>query len=140
MANEQNLKPFTGADDPRRMNGRPKGVKNLATIIRELENEEFDWSKIPVKDRDKAKAIGAPWRAKVYTAIAKAYAGDVKAMEWLRKSGYGNSLDLTSGGEPIKQAQSTAEIMATVRAILHSDEEDNEYNKEENQSDTSASK
>jgi len=29
-----NLKPFTGADDPRRCNGRPKGVLNRTTRIR----------------------------------------------------------------------------------------------------------
>jgi hypothetical protein len=101
MANEQNLKPFTGADDPRRMNGRPKGTKNLATIIRELENEDFDWSLVPIKDKDKAKQIGAPFKAIAFTALAKAYSGDMKAAEWLRKSGYGEKLDITSNGETI---------------------------------------
>lgn len=33
MANEQNLKPFTGTDDPRRQNGRPKGIPNRKTIL-----------------------------------------------------------------------------------------------------------
>ena len=102
MANNENLVPFTGADDPRRMNGRPKGSKNLATIVRELENEEFDWSLVPIKgDKETVKKIGAPWKAIVFTALSKACDGDVKAMEWLRKSGYGDKLDITSKGREI---------------------------------------
>lgn len=85
-------------------NGKPKGTKNLATIIEELEHEDFgDWDKIPIKERAKAMEIGSPWRAIVYTAIAKAYSGDMKAAEWLRKSGYGDKLDVTSGGKRISQ-------------------------------------
>lgn len=85
-------------------NGRQKGTKNLATIIEELEREDFgDWDKIPIKDRANAMKIGSPWRAIVYTAIAKAYSGDMKAAEWLRKSGYGDKLDLTSKGDKIIQ-------------------------------------
>ena len=83
--------------------GRPVGTKNLATIIQELESEEFDWSKVPIKQKEAAQAIGSPWRAIVYTAIAKAYSGDMRAAEWLRKSGYGDKLDVTSGGKLISQ-------------------------------------
>ena len=36
MANEQNLKPFTGADDPRRANGPPKGVPHSKTRLKRL--------------------------------------------------------------------------------------------------------
>ena len=103
MANEENLKPFVEGDDPRRnMKGRPAGGKNLATIIRELEAEDFDWSKVPIKQKDAVKSMGSPWRAIVITAVAKAVSGDVKAMEWLRKSGYGDKLDVTSNGKEIQ--------------------------------------
>jgi len=103
MANEENLKPFVEGDDPRRnTNGRPKGGKNLATIVRELEAEDFDWSKVPIKQKDAVKSMGSPWRAIVFTAVAKAVSGDVKAMEWLRKSGYGDKLDVTSNGKEIQ--------------------------------------
>lgn len=113
-----NLKPFTGADDPRRSNGRPKGSKNLATIVKELENENFDWKYVPIKAKEAAKEIGSPWRAIVYTAVASAMSGNVKAMEWLRKSGYGDKLDLTSGDEPLKTAATTEDIVAAVREII----------------------
>lgn len=86
---------FSSENQPEK-NGRPKGSKNLATIVRELENENFDWSLVPIKQKDIAQKIGSPWKAIVFTAIAKAYSGDTKAMEWLRKSGYGDKLDLTT--------------------------------------------
>ena len=111
MANEQNLKPFTGADDPRRHNGRPKGRKNLATIVRELENEDFDWDKLAIiadneklkKAIDKLKQYGSPWRAITIRALIDSLGGDKKAMEYLRKSGYGDKLDVTTKGDKIIQ-------------------------------------
>ena len=83
--------------------GKKPGTKSLATIIEELESEDFDWSKVPIRDKKTAQEMGAPWRAIVYVALAKAYSGDVKAMEWLRKSGYGDKLDVTTGGRRITQ-------------------------------------
>lgn len=82
--------------------GKPKGSKNLKTIIRELEDEDFNWNLVPIKQKDAAKKIGAPWRAIMFTALAKAYSGDVRAMEWLRKSGYGDKMDITTDGKPLK--------------------------------------
>src|SRR5690554_3544401 len=87
MANEQNLKPFIGVDDPRRQNGRPRGAKNLATIVRELENEDFDWSQPYIKQKNLS---GAPWRAIVAVALSQALDGNILASEWLRKAAYGN--------------------------------------------------
>lgn len=81
--------------------GRTKGSKNLSTILRELEDEDFDWDKVPIKSKELAKQIGAPWKAIMFTALAKAYSGDVRAMEWLRKGAYGDKMDITSDGEQI---------------------------------------
>lgn len=83
--------------------GKPKGAKSLATIVSELESDDFDWKLVPIRDKDRAKKMGAPWRAIVYVAIAKAFSGDMKAAEWLRKSGYGDKLDVTSMGKRIQQ-------------------------------------
>ncbi|MBA3723948.1 MAG: hypothetical protein H0W89_03565 [Candidatus Levybacteria bacterium] len=94
MANIQNLKPFSGADDPRRHNGRPKGAKNLKTIIRELENENFNWDLVPIKNKAAAKAIGSPLKVIVYVAIAKAISGDISAMYWLSRTGYGRKTEI----------------------------------------------
>ena len=100
--NNSNLKPFTGANDPRRSNGRPKGRKNLSTIIREFEDENYDWSKIPKKGKKLSeyfKEVGAPWRAIVIAAMLQALKGDNNAREWLRKSAYGNNVDVTTERE-----------------------------------------
>lgn len=111
MANEQNLKPFQNGNDPRRnLDGRPKGRKNLATIVRELEEEEFDWDKLPLFTDEIAASVsalkkyGSPWRALVMRAFLDAMAGDTRAMEYLRKSGYGDKLDVTSDGKVIQHA------------------------------------
>lgn len=102
MANEDNLKPFKKGHDPRRENnGRPKGSKSLSTYVRELENDDFDWSKLPVKPKNAEAFTGAPFKAIVAVQVAKALDGDTRAAEWLRKSGYGDRLDITSGEEPI---------------------------------------
>lgn len=95
MANEQNLTPVKPGQvlNP---NGRPKGSKNLSTIIRELENEEFDWSKVPEKQSEAIMALGSPWKAITYVAMQNAIKGNVQAAEWLRKSGYGDKMDLSS--------------------------------------------
>lgn len=94
-------------------NGRPKGVKSLSSIIRELESEEFDWNLFPKSNKalkdfiEAAYPIGSPFRAIVYRAVLDAVGGKgvekIAAREWLRKAGYGDKLDLTSKGERIKQ-------------------------------------
>lgn len=94
-------------------NGRPKGTKSLATIIRELEDEEFNWDLFPKHSRELkefialAGPVGSPFRAIVYRALLDSVGGKgiekVAAREWLRKAGYGDKLDLTSKGQRIKQ-------------------------------------
>lgn len=92
-----NLKPFTRGNDSRRnTKGRPKGSKNLATLIRELEDPDFNWTLIPIKPQHALYTTGTPWRAIVYVALAKSLSGDVRAMEWLRRAGYGNKVTFHS--------------------------------------------
>ena len=81
--------------------GKPKGTKNLATLVRELESEDFDWTHVPIKNKEAVAAMGSPWKAILTVALGQAISGDKHAREWLRKSGYGDKLDLTTGGEPM---------------------------------------
>lgn len=103
MANPENLIPFSGADDPRRMNGKPKGTRHLSTIIREI-MEDIDWSKTTLKNKEQLQAQYGKrgWDAMVYVAYTKAMTGDSQAMKFLAENGFGKNIDITTGGEPIK--------------------------------------
>lgn len=101
MANPQNLKPFTGADDPRRVNGAPKGTKHISTWIQEMMNDnEFETQVLDSKTGWKDYK-GAPLKAIIQVAAKQALAGDDKAREWLAKHGWKAQLDITSAGEQI---------------------------------------
>lgn len=86
-----NLQPAQPGE-VRNPHGRPKGSKNLSSIIREMENEEFDWTHVPLKQKDAVTKIGSPWRVITYRALAMAANGDIKAMKWLKDAGYGSKL------------------------------------------------
>lgn len=90
MPNPQNLIPFTGADDPRRMNGKPKGTKHLSTHIQEMLND--DSFELKLKDGTLLKE--RPIAAIIKTAVAKSISGDNKWAEWLAKHGYGERIKL----------------------------------------------
>lgn len=90
MANEQNLIPFTGADDPRRVNGAPKGTKHLSTHIQEMLNDEA----FEIKLKDGTLLKERPIKAIIKTAVAKSISGDNRWAEWLAKHGYGEKLHI----------------------------------------------
>lgn len=90
MANEQNLKPFTGADDPRRMNGKPKGTIHLSTHIQNmLDDEDFTAEMIDAQGK-RLEFKGHPVKAIIKTAILKAQSGDKQWADWLAQNGYGS--------------------------------------------------
>lgn len=90
MANEQNLKPFTGVDDPRRMNGKPKGTIHLSTHIQNALNDpDFKAHFIDSKGK-KIEFKGLPIKAIIQTAVIKARAGDKQWADWLAQNGYGS--------------------------------------------------
>lgn len=102
-----NLKPFKKGDDPRRnKNGRPKGSKNWSMVVRDLLEDEEILDKIsknkpsyyehlPIKNA--AHAI-------VIAMMIEALKGEKQAAEWLRKTGWGDKIDVTSGEERISMA------------------------------------
>lgn len=83
--------------------GKPKGRKSLSTMVRDLLENEIDWSKIPLKNSDEFKAKFnddgiLAGEVLVRSALAEAMGkGGSAAREWLRKSGYGDKLQL--GGD-----------------------------------------
>lgn len=73
-------------------NGRPRGSRNLSSVIRDLmEDENFEQ-----KLKDGSTFKGMPAEAIARTMIAKALKGDVKAFDLLARFGYGTHVDVTS--------------------------------------------
>lgn len=71
--------------------GRPKGSKNKRTLVKKMiEDPYFDWSMLSQK---RAKELEAMYDtvgvAIAYKMIIEAMSGNVRAAEWLRKTGYG---------------------------------------------------
>ena len=84
--------------------GREKGSRNWASIVQDLLNdsdlaesllEEKPgwWDKLPNKNMHEAIGVAMG---------IKAMNGDVKAATWVRKTAYGDKLDLTTDGQPVK--------------------------------------
>lgn len=87
MKNYRNLKPFTGADDPRRQNGRKKGSKNLSTIVIDLLSEDINPNlpiNGPVSDYLTENEQSVTYaKAVALSMIIKAINGDVRAATWV---------------------------------------------------------
>lgn len=84
--------------------GRPKGSISLSTIVRDYMMNPPDWEKVPVKGSEefsKKYPKKAAAFALTEAAFAQAMEGDSSAREWLRKSGWGDKIDITSGDKPI---------------------------------------
>ena len=87
MANINNLKPFTGADDPRRQNGRKKGSKNLSTIVIDLLSQDID-PNLPINGPVERLLVEDSQSITYAKAVAlsmmiKAINGDVRAATWV---------------------------------------------------------
>lgn len=87
--------------------GRPRGVQSWSTIVRELlEDEDLFDAVVAQEDQpDWWKRIKHkhPGKMIVTAMMTRAAMGDQKAATWLRKTGFGDMLDLTSDGKPLKQ-------------------------------------
>lgn len=103
--NLDNLKPFVKGQiaNP---NGRPKGVKNWATVIQDLLGDEdlIDkvvktkpsyWDDLPVKNGATLIAVAM---------MIKAMQGDKNAAEWLSKTGFKQEIDITTNGNDLNVA------------------------------------
>lgn len=90
----KNLKPFKKGDTRINRGGRPKGVKNLSTVVQQIladeklvdkivKNKPSYWEELPSKNA--ANAI-------VVAMVIQAMQGEKGAAEWLRKAGFGDKL------------------------------------------------
>jgi hypothetical protein len=112
MANPQNLRPFPKGKSGNPA-GRPKGIKNWATVVQSILADEklLDkvvttkpsyWDELPTKN-------GA--NAVVIAMMINAMAGDKQAAEWLRKTGFGDKLTVESEDGLFKATKLEIEIV-----------------------------
>lgn len=84
--------------------GKPKGIQSWSTLVRELLEDENLAGKLLAKkpgwwDSLPEKNAG---NAVVTAMIINAMSGDVQAATWLRRTGYGDKLDITNSDRSLK--------------------------------------
>lgn len=104
---KDNLTPFTpdNAAEMGARGGKAKaGSVHISTIIQQLQ-DGIDWDLTSLKSKAELKAKYGKngMKALVYVAFSKAMAGDVKAMEFLAKNGYGSKI-IIGTEDPVEAA------------------------------------
>ena len=103
MKGQDNLIPITSetAKELGAKGGKAKaGSLHISSHIKNMLNDP----NFELKLKNGKVIKGAPMEAIIKTAIAKAVSGDIRAFDILAKRGYGDKLDITSGGEQLKTA------------------------------------
>lgn len=90
-----------------KLGGRPKGSKNWSTVVQELLDDE-DLFNTLVENMERKPAWLKPtgtktlMQAVTIAQAIKAMGGSHFSAEWLRKTGWGDKVDITSGGERLR--------------------------------------
>jgi len=90
-----------------KLGGRPKGSKNWSSVVQELLNDEELFNKLTENLKNKPlwlEPTGTKtlMQAVTIAQVLKAMGGSHFSAEWLRKTGFGDKIDITSNGETIK--------------------------------------
>lgn len=97
-----NLSPEAG-----KLGGRPKGSRSWSTLVQDLLNDEELFATL-VQNMERKPAWLIPtgtrslMQAVTVAQAIKAMGGSHFSAEWLRKTGFGDKIDITSNGETIK--------------------------------------
>lgn len=93
-------------------NGRPKGALSWSTVVKELLEDETLIEKIVKNPPAYIKTLNRKDAASIIaiSMIAKAVSGDKQAADWLRKTGFGDQLDINVN--KLEAAQASVEELA----------------------------
>jgi len=104
---EQRAKQIAALNPNNGKQGRPKGSRNWSTVTRELlDNEELFKKLLNSMERKPAWLKDADPKtlmdAITIAQSLKALGGSHFSAEWVRKTGFGDKIDITSNGETLK--------------------------------------
>lgn len=89
-----------------KLGGRPKGSRNWSTVVQQLLDDDELFATL-VENMERKPAWLAPtgtktlMQAVTIAQAIKAMGGSHFSAEWLRKTGWGDKIDLTSNGETL---------------------------------------
>jgi len=104
---EKQLSNLLDPSEAGKLGGRPKGSKNWSTVVQELLDDEELFTKLTENLKNKPQWLESTgtktlMQAVTIAQVLKAMGGSHFSAEWLRKTGFGDKIDITSGGETIK--------------------------------------
>lgn len=102
--------------------GRPKGSRNWSTVTRELLDDPVLFKKLLASMERKPSWLKDADPKTLMDAITiaqslKALGGSHFSAEWVRKTGFGDKIDITSNGETIKMEPVVVSIIRPRGAI-----------------------
>lgn len=104
---ERQLSNLIDPSEAGKLGGRPKGSKNWSSVVQELLNDEELFTKLTDNMQNKPAWLDKTGTKSLMQAITvaqaiKAMGGSHFSAEWLRKTGFGDKIDITSNGETLK--------------------------------------
>lgn len=117
-----NLSPEAG-----KLGGRPKGSKSWSTVVQELLSDEELFDKLTENLKNKPAWLDSTgtktlMQAVTIAQVLKAMGGSHFSAEWLRKTGFGDKIDITSNGEAITVAPIVISSLHARGAIIEGEE------------------
>lgn len=102
-----------GKDIPPELEPKKKTVRNLDRIVREVLSDEEIVDKIVQRQPEAWQNLPAKTGGYIIatTMMVKAMGGDIKAAEWIRKTGYGDKVSLDSEGGFFQKDNFTIKIV-----------------------------
>lgn len=104
---EKQLNNLIDPSEAGKLGGRPKGSRNWSTVVQNLLDDEELFNTLVDNMERKPRWLEPTGTKTLMQAVTvaqaiKAMGGSHFSAEWLRKTGWGDKIDLTSNGETIK--------------------------------------